>query len=177
MAATTPTTEPSAFSAGSTLKFKISLADYLATDGWTLKYSLVKSGQRYDISASADGSDHLVNVPYGTTAGYTPGEYEFVSFVEKAGERFEIKRGSIEIKANPTTGTADPRSHAKKTLDALDAWLESRDLAVAAYEIDGTKMQYVPIEKLIALRSQYAGFVRQEKLSAGVGIRKIQVRL
>ena len=59
---------PAKFTAGDTQKFKQSFADYPASDGWTLTYTLVKTGTYITFDASASGDEYLVNVAKATTA-------------------------------------------------------------------------------------------------------------
>jgi len=69
-----PTTEPLSFRAGDTVKWKKSLGDYPATS-WTLKYFLVIQSDQKIITASADGTDHLVTITAAASAGYAVGRY------------------------------------------------------------------------------------------------------
>ena len=75
MAATTPTTEPSALIAGDTAKWLKTLADYLPADGWVLSYTLINSAAKITFAATTSGSDFLVNVAAATTAAWAAGSY------------------------------------------------------------------------------------------------------
>ena len=46
-----PNSVPISVTAGDTLTWRISLADYLASAGWTLRYRLINSQNKYDIDA------------------------------------------------------------------------------------------------------------------------------
>lgn len=160
-----PTSVPASITAGDTLQWRISLADYLASAGWTLKYRLINSSAKYDITAAADSDDHLVTVAAATSAAYIAGTYSWQAYVEKATERFTVASGSIIVKPDLAGAAAalDTRSHARKMLAAIEAWLEGRDPGVAEYEIAGRRMKYIPKNELIALRSRYQNEVRQEE--------------
>ena len=54
----------------------------------------------------------------------------------------------------------DARTHAEKTLEAIEAWIENHDPAVAEYEIAGRRMKYIPIDQLLKMRDQYRREVR-----------------
>lgn len=184
MAHTIPTTEPAQLRAGDTATWTKTLADYPASAGWVLSYDLVKSGTRINFSASASGDDHLVSVSAATTAGWTAGDYQWAAKVTKAGEVYTVATGAVEILANFTTATTglDARSHARKTLDAIEAWIEGRDIGVAEYEIAGRRMKFIPISDLIVLRDRYRREVASETAAARVAAglpttNKLQVRI
>lgn len=184
MAHSIPTSEPSALRAGDTATWTKSLGDYPASAGWVLSYDLVKTGTRINFSSTASGDDHLVSVAAATTSGWASGQYQYAAKVTKAAEVYTVQTGSIEILANYTAATSglDDRSHARKTLDAIEAWIEGRDVGVAEYEIAGRRMKYIPVEQLIVLRDRYRREVATEdaasRLAAGLPTRnKLQVRI
>lgn len=114
------------------------------------------------------------------------GGYTWIAWVESGTEKFTVDEGSTELLPDYRTGeesvALDDRSHARKMLDAIEAWLESRDPAVAEYEIAGRRMKYVPISELMRLRLRYQNEVKNEesarRLARGEGFgRKIQFRM
>ena len=68
--ASIPTTEPETITAGDSLTWKRTLADYPAGT-WTLKYRLINADGKIDLTATASGTDHLVSVAPDTSAVYT----------------------------------------------------------------------------------------------------------
>lgn len=166
----TQTTEPPAARAGDTLSFTKTLADYPASAGWVLSYALLKSGTRITFTASASGDDHAVSVAASTTASWAAGRYRLVGRVAKAGEAYTVVDTSLDVLpdlAAASTGY-DARTHAQKTLDALEAWIENHDSAVAEYEIAGRRMKYIPVAELIKLRAAYQNEVAAETAAAGL---------
>lgn len=154
MAYSIPTTEPASLRAGETAQWTKSLADFPASEGWTLTYELVSSAQRYTFNASASGNDYAVSVTAATTGGWVAGDYQWAAKVALAGVVHEVASGAIVIK--PSFGSAvDARGHARKTLDALEAWIEGRDMGVAEYEIAGRRLKTIPTEQLLVLRDRY----------------------
>lgn len=180
MAYTIPTTEPVSLRAGDTAKWLKSLAEYPATDGWVLSYELVTASNHYAFTASASGSDHLVNVPAATTAAWAAGDYQFLARASLAGEVHSVASGTIKVL--PSFGSAvDARSHVRRTLAAIEAWIEGRDIGVAEYEIAGRRMKSIPIADLLVLRDRYRREVRAEddatRAAAGLPTRnRVQVR-
>jgi hypothetical protein len=168
MAAPTPTTEPDTLIAGDTAKWLITLPDYPATDGWALSYKLANAANTITFAAGASGSDHLVTVAATTTAGWQPGYYIWRSQVSKAGEVFTVSTGSVTIA--PALGSAtDARSHARKVLDTVEAYLENpANMAAARYQINGRELFRYGIPDLLALRSRYQAEVAREKAAQNV---------
>jgi len=168
MAAITPTTEPTALLAGDTAKWLKTVADFPASEGWALSYTLVSAAARITFNATTSGNDYLVSVPAATTAAWTAGAYEWRAQVSKSGEVFTVATGSITVQ--PSFASAvDSRSHARKALTNIEAYLEnSGNLSASMYEIAGRKLQRISLPELLALRDKYKGEVAREDAAANV---------
>lgn len=178
---TTLTSAPKEITAGDTVIWQISLSDYLASAGWVLHYTFINASAKYTIDATASGDDHLVTISALISAAYAAGEYSWQAYVTKALERYTVSNGSIKIAPNLAAMSAgyDTRSHVKKTLDAIEAWLERKNPAVAEYEIAGRRMRYISIPDLLKLRDRYKNEYRGEESAKGSGLtgrNKLQVR-
>lgn len=183
---TIPDQEPGSLRVGDTWRWTRTLDDYPAT-AWSLKYRFKNAAGGFEVTASASGNDHSVTVSASTSSGFTAGNYTWTAWVEGGlSEKYTVGSGSCELLADYRTGSAnlalDDRSHARKTLDAIEAWIESRDMAVAEYQIAGRSMKYIPIPDLLKMRSRYQLEVQSEenaaKLARGEGMgRKIQFRV
>jgi hypothetical protein len=165
-------TFPSQITAGDTLTFTTTLADYSAADGWVLSHVLIPRTSGSDVltfDATADGSDFDSTVAAVTTADWTAGIYTWAAYVSKAGERFTVARGTTEVLANPadTEGGYDPRTHARKALDAINAAIEGRATHVhREYEIrvneSWRRVLDTTYEDLIKAKTYYEGLVASE---------------
>lgn len=179
-----PTNEPSSLRAGDTWKWTRTLADYPAGT-WTLKYRFKNATAYFEIVAGTSGTDHLVSVAAATTAAYAAGSYTWMAWVEGgSSEKYTVDTGTLAVDSDYRASTAayDGRSHARKMLDAIEAWLEARDPAVAEYEIAGRRMKYIPVAELVKLRSRYktelANEANADAIAKGEGLgRKIQFRI
>lgn len=179
-----PTTEPTELRAGDTWAWTITNADYPAGT-WTLKYSLVKRGGGVykTITATASGTDHAVTVAKATTAGYAAADWDWVASVTNGTARYTLDSGTLKVLPDIEAATSgyDTRTHAVKTLAALEAWIEARDIGVAEYEIAGRRLKTIPIDQLIKLRSVYRIEVNAEQRRAniqnGMIIQSLAVRL
>jgi hypothetical protein len=163
-----PTTEPATIIAGDTTQWLKSLANYPASAGWLLGYTLVNAAQRYTFSASAMSDNYLVNIAAATTSAYVAGNYDFRAAVSKAGEVFTVSQGRMAV--TPAFGVAvDARSQARRTLEAIEATLEGRaSSATAEYEVAGRKLRYIPIPELLQLRDRLRGDVAGQDAAAAM---------
>lgn len=176
MAQTLPTTEPTFARAGDTIAWRRSLADYPAPT-WVLKYRLINAAEKIDITATADGSDHLISQAASTTATWEPGDYEWMSYVEGGtSERYTVASGRITLRPNLAAASTgyEARSTARKALDdlraALATWIASNG-QVQEYEIAGRRMKYASSADIRArislLEREVAREDVAEKLAAG----------
>jgi len=179
MAIPIPTEEPTTFMAGDTVKWTRSFADYPANGGWELAYRLRGTKSYlidFGVEVSASGADFLVNILASTSVTYAPGDYLLVGCVEKDGERKQVYSKSLTITANHldvagVTSAYDPRTRAKRTLDAIDAMIEgTATREEKSYTIThGSITQTVEMfdrGELLKLRTYYANLVAQEEIAA-----------
>ncbi|MCM0018423.1 MAG: hypothetical protein NBV67_00350 [Tagaea sp.] len=169
---TIPLSEPALIVAGDTLRFRREdLGDsYPADQGWSLTYEARSAAGAITFVAAASGRAFDVNIAVSTTAGWTAGRYDIAGYVAKAGERYQIYRGTITVAPNlAAAGAADRRSHARKVLDAIEAVIEKRaSLDQESYEIDGRSLKRTPIADLLKLRSLYKAEIAREDAAARV---------
>lgn len=186
MTAEISTKEPTQIRAGDSITWLKTLNDYPATDSWVLHYRLINSAGKFDITATASGSDHLVSVDAATTANYTAGDYTLVSWVTLGSERYSIASFPVEVLPDLAAQAAgyDTRSTAQKTLDLLDAAMQSQgsNAWVQEYEIDGRSMKFRSVAEFMAFRSKVKQEVireqNAERLRNGLGLRnKINIRM
>lgn len=154
---------------GDTLDFETEVPDYPATDGWTLYFRLVPrvAGAAITITCAtaANGIDYRAQVAPATTATWTAGEYTWNSYVAKSGARYTVEDGQVTLLPDPgvTTAPFDNRSHARKTLAAIEAVIEGRaSQDQMEYSIGDRSLKRMPIVDLLMFRTQYRAEVRRE---------------
>jgi hypothetical protein len=167
MAAAIPTMEPDSITAGDTVKWTRSFADYSAADGWTLSYALQKEGQDgqpITFSSTASGSDHLISLSPATTQAWPSGQYLAQAYVSKSGDRYLVWQGAFAILENFAGGQSiDPRSQAKRILDFINAsWEKVAKKQVVYATIDGVQLQFRSIKELREASDYWSIKVRQE---------------
>lgn len=157
-------------------------ADY-PTATYSLKYSLRLAGttaSEIEITAAETGGEYVVEVPSATTAAYTAGTYLWQAYIVRTAdsERVAVGSGVLEVENNADADTSDPRSHARKVLDAIEAVIESRaSKDQEEYSINGRSLKRTPMEDLMKLRNTYRAEVRAEDRRAnGNGSRKLLMR-
>lgn len=177
------TTEPQSFTAGDTVKWRKSLPDYPASQGWTLTYYAIQQNHKFSAVATPDGDDFLITIPTTTSDDFVTGQYFWEAQVTKAGERFTILRGTFDVLVNiAVQNNYDGRSHARKTLDAIEAVIEGRaSVDQEEYTIGNRSLKRTPIADLIVLKEKYEAAVRKEEaaeqLAQGMRVKnKILVR-
>ena len=181
-----PDEEPEEVSAGDRWAWKRSdLTEYGA--GYTLSYELTiyAGAAPITLTATLSGSEYLIEVGQSTTAGYADGDYQWVALItrDSDSERVEIARGVMTVNPDPATSSADPRTTARKTLDAIEAVIEGRaSKDQESYSIAGRSLTRMSVEDLLSLRDSYRVEVRREeqadKIKNGAGINnQIYVRM
>ena len=157
--------EPEKLTAGVTWNWKKTISDYPASE-WTLTYYLRKDGaSATSFSATADGDTHLVTVAAATTAAFASGVYDFIGWVIKGTEKFEVFNSAIEVLPNPTNTSAyDPRSHARKVMELIEAAMEGRvPNGMESYSIGGRSINKIPLSQLRELWEKYKQDVVMEE--------------
>lgn len=154
---------PAELRAGDTGKWQRSFSDYPATAGWVLAYTIAGTGGVFTVTATASGDNFLATIAAATSAAFPAGSYQITEYVTKGLERFTLNTQPLRILANLVGASpSDTRSHARKMLDAIEAWLESKAPTAASVEIAGRKISNYPLADLMALRSKYQFEVNQE---------------
>lgn len=151
---------PSSFSAGSTVVYRRSLADYPASDSWVLKLYLAGVSVLTK-TAVASGADHVVTLAASDTDDLTSGVYRWVERVSKGGEVYDVAWGTIEVTPDVATATAgELQPWAETALAAIEAKISGRITAdQEEFEILGRAVKRIPFEELREIHSWLSGLV------------------
>lgn len=162
MAPVVPSTEPTVFTAGDTVKWTKAFADYPPSESWTLTYYF-RGVSALDKAATGAPTDAVYSVTLAAadTAILKAGRYSWVAIVTKAGERYVAGRGVLTVLADVATADAgDLQTHAEKMLALIEQELYNRvsnQRSIETYQIDGRAISKIPIGDLKRLRGQYRG--------------------
>ena len=162
--------------AGDTLNFCVDVADYLATDGWSLSYKLVPrsaSATAITINASAEGTGYRVQVGQSVTAAWVAGDYVWASYVSKAGERYTVGQGQIVIAPDPTALSPgyDGRSQAEKALADAEIALSTFKTTqgrVRKYTIGQRSMEFESSTEILPIISYWRLKVANERAAQSI---------
>lgn len=176
-----PTSEPTEITSGDRTAWKrLDLGADYPPASYTLKYSarLDSTGTEIEVTATASGSDFLVEIPSVTTAAYTAGVYRWQAYITRNSDsqRVTLNAGTWRVITNRDAAATDPRSHAKKVLDSIEAAIEALSLSQKSYTIStGSTSRSVTrrdIPELLVLRDRYkAEYQRElaaERIAAGM---------
>ncbi|OCX94695.1 MAG: hypothetical protein BCV62_16060 [Pseudomonas sp. K35] len=168
--------EPTTLHAGDSVSWERLEPAYLAGAGWSLRY-VFTGPERHQVVAIG-GAPYRVELSAGTTATWAPGLYRWVALAVNGDERVTVANGRLEVSPNlETAEPLDARSHAERMLDLVEAALEKRiPKDQQSYEIDGQRLDRIPIERLNALRLQYRREIqraRSNRWPLGRPIRRI----
>lgn len=179
------TIEPQQINAGDSISWKKTLSDYPASD-WTLNYVLVNASAKIEISSSASGDDHLIDIDPETSADYEAGTYSWVAYVTDETDRYTLDEGIITIKPDLTAEAVtsyDKRVHAKKMIDLIESVLEGRATGdTQEYTIGNRSMKKIPMAELKQIRDQYKAeynrLLNEERRANGLATKnRIKTRL
>jgi hypothetical protein len=164
---TTLTALPSAIYAGDTLLFSVALADYPASDGWTLSYYFrQKQGSELNMTATADGDSHLFNIDSATTSTWLAGDYYGVARVTDGTNVLTVgeTRLTVYIQLSEQGEDYDTRTHAQKCLDSIEAVMEGRaSKDIINTTIAGQSVARMTPEQLAFWRNYYRSEVSNEQ--------------
>jgi hypothetical protein len=175
--------------AGDTLSFLTSTPGYLASNGWTLNYYLVRrtaAGSPIVLTGAAEGDDHRITAAASVTANWVPDEYSWSARVEKAAEKYSIEnlRGQLVVLQDPATAANgfDGRSQAEKALSDAKTALAAWSPTTRRYKIGEREMEFSSKSDIVGIVSYWEVQVKRERVSKAMAEgrpdpRKTYVRL
>jgi len=178
MVPTFTTQIPETVTAGDSIAWRFSDPLHSPVDGWAPSLTLLNAAARITAAGATEGEQHTLSVAAATTATWAAGRYRLSIALTRGAERVTVWSQDLQVLPDPATAAPyDTRSHVRRTLEALEAWIEGHDMGVASYRIGERQMQNVPIGELLQLRDRYRAELRREAMAAkGRGFTKIQVR-
>jgi len=167
----TLTALPDSFTAGTTVQVLLTVPDYPASSGWTVKLMLA-GANLLTVTASASGADHLLTIAAAASANLAAGAYRYAIQASKAGEVYDVSSGTVQIEPNLATALAGQhQSKNERLLELVEALLEGRVIKdVEAYGIDAMTVSKIPTEKLWDYRASLKAAIAREKRGGGFGI-------
>ena len=141
---------------------KTGIEDDYPSASYSVAYQFTLNGaptDGYTVAGSVSSSEWIFEIPAATTAGFTPGIYQWNLYATRTSdsERVRLDSGSWEVVPNIRTDTStDVQSHARKVLSAIEAVIEGRaSQDQMSYSIAGRSLARMPIEDLLLFRDRY----------------------
>ena len=138
--------------------------DNLSTDypvaSYSLSYefNLIDGAVVSNFTLTASESNDTYIIETASTATYTKGNYNWVSYITRTSDsaRVKLEEGFVEIQDNYATSSASVRSHAKIVLDAIEAVIENRaTMDQSSMSIAGRSLSRLSIDELLTFRDRY----------------------
>jgi hypothetical protein len=171
-------TVPSELIAGDTWAWTLTYADYPAGT-WTATIYFENRFQTFSATGSASGTNHAFSISAVTSSAYKSGRYKWRVRVTNGSTVTTVDSGESEVLFDPAAaGSRDTRSTARRTLEALEAFLEGyASTAQQAMTVGGRSISRWSPSELRQWQIQLRADVRREEQAdqAGVG-RNIKVR-
>lgn len=162
----TPNQTPAELVAGDTWEWLREYAEYSAATHTAVAY-LENEAAAYSVTSAASATAFRFTATAAATVGYRPGRYRVRIVVTRTADsaRFSVEAGWLELLPDPAAaGTKDWRSHARRTLDAIEATIEGRaSTDQSAMTINGRSLSRTPIPELLQLRKEYRADVQREE--------------
>lgn len=158
---------PSSIRAGDSLliatDFSTQFPQYSADAGFALSLTLVGPQQRYELTGAGTPLTFSANAK--TTAGWVPDTYTYIVTFNSATERHTVASGTTRVLPDVASqATYDGRTHAQRTLDAIEAVIEKRATSdQQQYTIAGRSLTKMPVSDLFRLRDTYRMEVMREQ--------------
>lgn len=163
------TTIPVSFTIGNTLDVVLSFGDFPAPTYNAVLYLTSHGKTTITVNAIDYSSEHRFLLSGGSTQSWVAGTYDWMVRVDGLGVLVTAASGKITLLPDPAqlNANSDARSHARKTLDLLQAAIEGRlPNALDSYSVDGRTLNKVKFTELVQMRDRYQGIVNAEEAKA-----------
>lgn len=169
--------EPTQLHAGDSVTWAREACAYPSVAGWSLTFALRGPGSLDVVSTGGEPYQFVVSAS--ASRALPAGAYRWACYASRGDERKTLASGSLTVLADLLqVDVLDGRSHAKRMLDLIEAALEKRiPKDQQSYEIDGMRLDRIPIERLEALRTRYRREVASERRKGSPFGRFTRVRL
>jgi len=157
-----PKEVPRSIVIGDLVQFKLT---QFSTDYPNTSHSMTfmaRSGEganvEFSIAASNSGDDYLFSASSAATSAFVAGLYHYqIEVLEtSSNNRLILDQGELDVTVDLDVNAVDPRTHAEKMLQKIEAVLENRaDADVSSYSIAGRSLTKMTPEELLTWRDNY----------------------
>lgn len=157
---------PNKIQAGVTLDIPITLTEYPAPD-WTLTVIMRGPGS-IDLAAAQDENQHVLTETAIETQSWQPGDYWYAVRVTDGTDVIQLDEGTVTVSADLAQASEgfDGRSHAERTLEAIEAVIEKRaSIDQLRYKINNRELERMQPSDLFRFRDYYKNLVNRERMA------------
>jgi len=159
---------PKKFSAGTTVAYYRSPADYPVTEGWTLTVHLA-GPSRLDVRATQENGFHKFTLSAANTDTLEPGTYRWLERAEKSGAVYDVASGKLTVELNLAKAQeGDAQSENERLLALVRLKLRGRFTSdMETYTVSGPSgtrsIARTPLRELRQIEQSLAALVAQEQ--------------
>ena len=174
-------TIPRSLTAGDSWAWSTTYSDYSSTL-WTATAYFQNAAESFDVDSSSDGDDHAFAATALVSADRKAGSYHVrvrVTDIATGLESYVAEEGWCDVTPDPASAVKyDPRSWARQTLDAIEAFLVGNaTTAQQSISVAGRSISRWSIAELMEWRDRLRQEVRTEEQGSQTGQgRDIKVR-
>lgn len=169
---------PRSLVAGDTWQWDADYGDYPAPT-WDATAHFENAAKAFTVSASPSGTAQRFAETAANTADFEAGRYYVQVRVTNGSASYTVETGWTDVQPNPASEVNyDHRSWAKRTLDAIEAFLEGNaTTAQQSISIAGRSISRWSLAELTQFRNDLRNEVRTEERASAAGLgRNLKVR-
>lgn len=169
---------PGSLVAGDTWSWSAEYGDYPAPT-WVATAYFENASESFEVSSTQSGTAHAFGETAANTAAVKAGSYRVQIRVVSGAVAHTVESGWCEVQADPAgEGKVDHRSWARRTLEAIEGFLEGNaTTAQQAITIGGRSISRWSVPELMEWRDKLRAEVRVEEQGSAAGLgRDIKVR-
>lgn len=174
-----PSQIPSDLIAGDTWIFDRDYGDFQRPT-WTAIAYFENADGTFNVASTLNGTAQRFTITAAVTGTYAAGRYRVRIRVTDGSSSYIAESAWVNVELDPAkAGNQDPRSWAKRTLDAVEAFLEGNaTTAQQSMSIAGRSISRWSLLELRQFRSELRGEVRTEEQGENAGLgRNIKARM
>jgi hypothetical protein len=163
--------------AGDTWQWEATYTEY-PSSAWTATAYFADGTNAFNVGAVAEGLAHRFTLSAVDSAEKAASRYFVQVRATSGSESFTVETGWVEVTPNPAVAGVDPRSWSRRTLEAIEAFLEGNaTTAQSAISIGGRSISRWSLPELIQWRDRLRAEVAAEEQGSQAGLgRNIKVR-
>lgn len=178
MTATVPDIIPASLVAGDTWIFDRDYSDY-PRPTWTATAYFENAEESFSVASTLNGTAQRFTIAAATTATYEAGRYRVRVRVTDGSSTYVAESAWVDVQLDPAkAGNQDPRTWARRTLEAVEAFLEGNaSTAQQSMSIAGRSLSRWSLAELTQFRNDLRNEVRTQEQGSNAGLgRNIKVR-